>query len=399
MHPRFFARYLPEFGIQPHVVTASSSTSWDDDGKQRQPRVTRVPQAPESIRQMKSLYRWESYLGWRLKVPGYGRPWIRHAVKAADEQIRQGSFDIMISLSPSFVSHAAAYQVKRKHPTLPWIAYFADPYVGNPFNPSNPLMRRVERWNERRVFNAARNVIANTDTVEASWRERYPEHAHKFLTIWNGYDPAEEVRPLPFASTDCPVLAHVGALYGSRFPMALLQSMNRLLAAEKISPGDFVVELTGHLDPVSCPDPALLAWLREKDMVRVRGPVSRVEAIRIAAQAQYLLLLDVNEFNTKFQVPSKLFDYLRIGRPILSFTPEGSPVEKILAESGIEHRNIYPGAAPDLIDRAFLDFFRLAPESRPMSAWAARTFNARNMTETLAKLIGRSEASASSLAA
>ena len=63
--------------------------------------------------------------------------------------------------------------------------------------------------------------------------------------------------------------------------------------------------------------------------------VPRAEAIRETAQADYLLLLDLTGLKQNIQVPAKIFDYLRIGRPILAFTTKASPSEWILELSGV----------------------------------------------------------------
>ena len=55
-------------------------------------------------------------------------------------------------------------------------------------------------------------------------------------------------------------------------------------------------------------------------------PVPRAQALQALAESDYLLLLDVCGPQAGLQVPSKTFEYLQIGRPVLTFTTRDSPL-------------------------------------------------------------------------
>ena len=112
--------------------------------------------------------------------------------------------------------------------------------------------------------------------------------------------------------------------------------------------------------------------------------IPRPEAIKELATSDYLLLLDLNEKNTDLQVPAKLFDYVRIGRPILAFTAEGSPVARILARCGVRQICVAPGWAEERVDDLVAAFFSLPTESIAPSPWFQEEFNVIQHTRTLA---------------
>jgi glycosyltransferase involved in cell wall biosynthesis len=388
MHPRFFARYLPDFGIDVTVLASSFSPhGYDDPGPDQNPIVVRCPLG-EARDRMKFQHKIENVLVSYLKMEDWGRPWIPYGADEADRLIAKQPFDYMISFSPCFTSHQTALKVKQRHPDLRWFVYFADPFVGNPFRHVNPVQRRIDKRNERKVFDLADGIVANTPTVETLWRETYPQHAAKITHIPNGFDMEEDVGPQAIPNgRKAPHLVHAGSLYGGRFPVSLLESLERLAARGLITPADVEVHLIGHLDPLSISAPELFERTQKAGFVHVHGRVSRLASIKEVGEADYLLLLDLNSKNTKFQVPSKLFDYLRIGRPILCYTPRGSETEQILAKSGIPHRVIGAESSPEECDRAVLEFLKLPVESSPMSEWARKTFDAREMTGYLAGLL------------
>src|SRR5579871_3255150 len=89
---------------------------------------------------------------------------------------------------------------------------FSGPVRDNPF--------RTRRWFypydaliERGFFRWADHLAANTDTVAAAWRARYPQWREKISVLWNSYDPLEPIATGETARRPERVLAHIGSLY------------------------------------------------------------------------------------------------------------------------------------------------------------------------------------------
>jgi hypothetical protein len=83
------------------------------------------------------------------------------------------------------------------------------------------------------------------------------------------------------------------------------------------------------------------------------------------------------------QVPGKLFEYVRLGRPILAFIRKRSPIDEVLAQCGIPNVCIYPEDTADRVDEAMLRFFALTPGPWKPSPWFENTFNAVDQARTL----------------
>ena len=108
------------------------------------------------------------------------------------------------------------------------------------------------------------------------------------------------------------------------------------------------------------------------------------EALRIARSSDGLLLLQPQSTT---QVPGKLFEYLQIGRPILAFIQPASPSERLIAQSGVPYRCVYPGRTPEAIDDAVAEFFSLPSTAVVANAWFEEQFNAENQTRKLDAII------------
>jgi glycosyltransferase involved in cell wall biosynthesis len=369
--------FLPEYEYQPSVVASSFGGCANQACY-----VHRVPAGLESS----SLQFGSRVAEWftRFLAPYDDRwSWLPYACEAGSRLITAGPVDAIYSTSPFLVSHVAALWLRSKF-HLPWIADFQDPVRDNPF--------RTRRWFypydaliERFIFANADRLLANTDTVGSAWGGRYPQYAPKISILWNSFDPREEIEHTSPSPRGYRVLAHVGALYGERHPEKLLRSLDRL----KLNASDLRVKCIGPIDAeVFARCRSLFERARDRALLEFNNElISRAQALREIGKSDYLLLLDLNERNASFQLPSKLLDYVRFGKPILAYTPSDSPTERILAGSGVPHVTIDPEDSDNLADQKLAEFLRLPSQPIQPSAWFKETFNARAQAHVVANLL------------
>jgi hypothetical protein len=361
--PARLAKYLPEFGYEAVPITADCATE-------------------ES-----AAHHWSTSafgkIGWaieRFLLPHRERlPWVPFAVAEAARLRRQHAPVAIISTSPPITTSVAALLAKVRF-GIPWIADFRDPLHGNPFRSAV-----YDSLLERAIFRHADHIIANTDAVAEGWRARYPQHRHKITTVWNGFDPEQPFGPAPLPERPCRLLAHVGGLYGGRTPKVLIDALERLFAAGALHPGGIRVEFTGqveeHIRDHCRP-------LIDRGLLSAPGlHLPKEDAARAVAEADYLLLIDTNATGASLQLPAKIFDYIRAGRPILAITNENSPTHRILVSSGVPNTCIFPADAPAVVDGKVIAFF--AQPSTPVRAseWFWQTFDGKRQAETVARLI------------
>ena len=387
-HPTWFYRFLRDYGFETYALSSSVYYAMSvGPPVPRDPRVLRTPDNPRFERLFYHLYHAELWAQLRFETWEPGFVWgALSGISAATELLKRERFTAIVSVSPSVASHWTALRIKRRFPYLKWIADFQDPFLGNPFKRESaaaPLARRLERA----IFSAADCLSANTDTVMEMWQQRYPEYREKMTVTWGGYDPEENITALPIGSGQTPVLKYVGALYDGRHPTALLQSLERLVAQGRLRPGDLITEFFGslkfgELEP-------LVADLERKGFVRLSPTyVPRPEALEAAARTHYSLLLDIaGSGDAVLQVPAKLFDQIRMGRPILAFTAPNSPTQRILEQSGIPHVCIGPQAPPEEVDAGILRLLQMPADPQPASAWFRETFDARRLAGLMAARI------------
>jgi glycosyltransferase involved in cell wall biosynthesis len=373
--PSQLFRYLPEFGVSPFVFASSA-----DGAVNPETTVWRVPSSHEPLALTAASQAARVFM--RFAAPYNDRlPWVPYAAAAAARLIRARKIDAIYSTSPFLASHFAALWLKRRF-GLPWIADFQDPICDNPFRnrgwfyPYDPII-------ERRIFARADKLIANTDAIAEVWRQRYPARRDAISVLWNSFDPDESIEPTAPVARAHRVLAHIGTLYGGRHPGQLLGSLKRL----GIGTDTLRVRLIGPIDDavLAAHGPGFDAMGDVLDVTNALVP--REEALRETAAADCLLLLDVNERNTAFQVPSKVLDYIRIGKPVLAYTPASSPVDRILKESGVAYVAIAPDMPEAEADRRVEAFLKLPLSVREPSPWFFESFSAKTQARAVADLV------------
>jgi hypothetical protein len=126
------------------------------------------------------------------------------------------------------------------------------------------------------------------------------------------------------------VLRHVGSLYGARRVEFLLEALEEL---HEVLGGGFSVELVGSemLGQRSIASRKTLK--RARPWCTEVPQVSKVESVHLMKSAPLLISLDSANGPSVF-LPSKLIEYVASRRPVIVYSPPGSPSWEIGIEFG-----------------------------------------------------------------
>jgi glycosyltransferase involved in cell wall biosynthesis len=383
VRPYRFYKYLGRLGVHCHVITAANVFSRPDLDAQfvEDPFVTRPRQGT----------------GWQIEravrkflLPGVtGTQWSIAAYRRARDYLRAHSHGRVTILStyPPLGTLLAAYLLARKT-GHPWIADFRDPLAHNPGSGEiNGVHDAAYRCVERVFLQYAQSVIANTDAARDQLVAKYPKWAQKIHLLWNGFDPEQRLNPAPLPSRKQRIYSHTGELYEGRDIRKLLFSIQRLIAAGRLDPTEFQVQLLGPVRHTSIPDETFVSVATEQGWLRVVPyQVPQNEAQHVNQTSDGLLLVQPHSM---LQVPGKLYEYIQIGRPILAFILPGSPIDRILKQSGIPYQCAYATQEDESFDEAVLQYFRMPITTSHPSPWFADNFNVQNHAEQLYRIIGK----------
>jgi glycosyltransferase involved in cell wall biosynthesis len=385
-----FVRHLPQLGWEPIVLTVRPSAypSRGEDLSAEVPQgiVVRRAACLDSGRHLAIRGR---YSMWTA-LPDRWISWLPAGVLAGIRLVRRHRPQVIWSTYPIATAHLIGWCVARAT-GLPWVADFRDPMCQDGY-PTDRRQWRAFEWVERRAVLASRAVTFTAPSALRTYAERYPgEPATRMHRLDNGFDE-EDFAGLPRTPPSPPrarlTLVHSGTLYPSeRDPTQLFAALSRLRRDGRIGPESFRLVLRATGDDAFYT--RMLAEAGLTDLVELAPPIDHRAAIAEMLAADGLLLLQAS--NCDEQIPAKVYEYLRAGRPIVALTTRSGDTGSTLLSHGIEPiarlddaAGIRDGLAVTL-DRIRTGTATIADARRV--AGASRQAQAARLAELLARVV------------
>jgi glycosyltransferase involved in cell wall biosynthesis len=366
-----FAQYLPAQGWQPLVLSAHPRAYLNQGPDQ----LAEIP--PEAVVKRAFALDTGRHLAWRGRYLGFMAwpdrfaGWVLGAVPAGLAMVRKYQPQVLWSTYP-IASATLIGLLLHKLTGLPWVIDFRDPMTDTTY-PPDPKLRAIWRWIERKAVHNAALVVCNTPSAVVTYTTRYPELPRsRFAMLENGYDEenfrnAAQAPSAARAPGQPFTLIHSGIIYPSeRDPVPLMRALGELKASGAIDASQLhlVLRATAHDDYVR----GLLAEHDIADLVTIAPHVAYQAALAEMLSADGLLVLQAT--NCNHQIPAKLYEYLRAGRPILALTDAAGDTAATLRAAGVD--TIAPLDDSEGIKRGLLHFLQLARAGQaPLPAPAA----------------------------
>jgi glycosyltransferase involved in cell wall biosynthesis len=331
-----FAQQLPEFGWEPIVLTADPRAyeRTSDDLMRELPAGLRVTRAfaLDTARHLSIGGRYPGFLA----RPDRWMTWRFGAISAGLGLIRQHAPQVVWSTYPIATAHLIGDALSRRT-GLPWIADFRDPMAQDGY-PADPATWRSFKTIEERAVGAARRSVFTTPGAAREYRRRYPGVADRIVVLENGFDEEsfagleqdaarEPLRP------GAVTLLHSGIVYPSeRDPTQFLQAIARMVEAGDLRAGELTVRFraAGHDDLLR----ALAQRFGIEPFVELMPPIPYREALQEMLRADALLVLQAANCNE--QIPAKLYEYVRTGRPIVALTDPAGDTAGVVRAAGLD---------------------------------------------------------------
>jgi len=349
--PLKLAKYLPEFGWAPHVLTvrdgfwnAMDETPLAELGPEVRIHRTRMvmpgrfvkralgrgnaPQAPGTrgegsvglAERAKRVFRTIAY------VPDEFIGWFPFALREGTRIVAREGIEAVISTSPPHTAHLVGRAIARRT-GLPWIADFRDGWTQNPgFRHRSGIRGRIERWLERSVVRSATRIVTVSDPIRSDFLFHHPDiDPQRIRVILNGFDPmdfqADGVRTA-FAPAPGPLrVVYTGGFLDQRSPRFFFEALAKCEAAgapaiEAVFAGteSAVVRAEAQRAAVS-------------SKVEIMGYLPVRECCALQRRADLLIVLLNDGPGTAGSVTGKIFQYLAAGRPVLAMVPEGAAAD------------------------------------------------------------------------
>jgi O-antigen ligase len=236
--------------------------------------------------------------------------------------------EVVYSTGGSASAHIAGWIISRLT-GLPWLAETQDPLVHDHDWRRGKRVLAVYKWLEKRICvnadvflflaRAARENMAARAGMPGCGRVIYP-----------GADPAMFQSGLYEKDQRCH-FAHFGTLNGTRNLVVFFKALRQLMDRDRLDSDIVRVDVFGSLDEGS---KKAVAELELQDVVTNHGAVTRKEALVAMQKSDCLLLIQNTIFFSSETIPSKVYEYMLSGRPILGLVHHNHELESMLRRSG-----------------------------------------------------------------
>jgi hypothetical protein len=244
-------------------------------------------------------------------------------------------------------AHLAAAVIARQH-NIPWIAEFQDPLVHEDWLRSKRALK-VFTWLERLICSRADAVIFLTDQARRNADQR-TGLARRGWTVYPGADPAA-MPNVAFEQGEKCTFAHFGSLGGSRNLKVFLEGLRLLLEGRPELATAVRLDLYGSCDPLSR---RLMDEFPVPGVIHDHGRVPRQESLVAMKRCGILLLIQNTEEFSAETIPSKTYEYLHVGRPILGLVHHNPELGQMLTALG---HTAVAADSPEEVRQAIADCF------------------------------------------
>lgn len=337
-----FAKYLPQYGWQPVVLTRDTGKMTLRDEsllKEVDPswEILRTPARDLTV--FPGIFaKPGKFIAWKLLVPDGEVLWKQGAVKAALKRLEKGDIKAVYTTSYPYSDHLIGLAIKKAYPNIPWIADFRDEWTNNPYllDKPHPAWRmKKEKAMEKKVLAAADKLITNTPVMKDNFVRLNPgmNLETRMAVIPNGFD-RDDFKALDdnHAGNKQFTITYTGAFYERRKPDLFLEAVGNLVKSKQLVAGTIKIRFIG-----SYKKETLAAWVRANGLeasVELMGYMNHDQCLQKMAESDAMLLIEGGGPGSEAFYTGKLFEYIQTGSPIFAVIPAQGAAARLIRQTG-----------------------------------------------------------------
>lgn len=348
-----FAKYLPQFGWQPYVLTVKDGEfpaidkSLENDipldctvfqsksiepfnlykkfvGQKDKNKIpTYILNQSKSDRLKDKIAKW---IRLNLFIPDAKIGWIPFAVSKGMDIINEHKIDVIFSSSPPQTVNLVAKKLSNKS-GIPWVADFRDPWTDAFWQEGgsnrNYFSQKIDKTFERSCLKKANSIT----TVSASLIKLFEDKTqNNYNLLPNGYD-SDDFNDMEKSSSKKFRINYIGYLGKDQKIDNFLNAINSF---DNNIQNKLDINFYGNIHQNILEE---IDSLKLKEIIKINRYVPHNKAIQIILNSEMLLLVIPDVPKNELIVTGKLFEYLATENYILGIGPADSDVVKILQET------------------------------------------------------------------
>ncbi|MEZ5000760.1 MAG: glycosyltransferase family 4 protein [Bacteroidales bacterium] len=264
-------------------------------------------------------------------IPDPRRGWNRYAIKKAIALISDLNIEYVITTSPPHSTQLIGLKLKKRFPSIKWIADFRDPwtdiYYYRMFLHSF-LAKAIDARYEKIVLKKADLILTVGESLAKLFESKVGNIGEKVRVVYNGYDESDFEEIKSERSDGQFIITYVGTI-SDLYPIeGFLHAVNSLIK----SSGTFIkVRFVGN---ISGRHLAKAIEALGKDHFEHVPYVEHTDSIQYMVNSNLLLLVIPDHPQNELIVTGKLFEYLRSGSPVMCLCSPGNEASGIIEQVG-----------------------------------------------------------------
>ena len=404
-----FVKYLPQFGWQPYVFTPEnpSFTIKDESLQEDVPAEVEVIRFPiwepyqlffsisrifskKTIQQSDFIstgkksfsQKITSWIRGNFFIPDARVFWVKPSVAFLEGFIKSNQIETIVTTGPPHSVHLIGLRLKKKNPSLKWLADFRDPWSEWDLLDTlslTKLARKLHRQKEHEVLATADKVI----TIAPFHVVRFEElGGRKVNLLTNGFDE-DDFAAIQHKRTSKFALRHIGIVDELRDPRPILQSLKELCQNEADFENSVEVEFIGNVNS------AFVKYVTDDEVLNklctFRNTIPHSELLKLYGETDVQLLVLAHTSIGPGNLPGKLFEYLASGNSILGIGPPNGDAANVLKETnaGLILDRIDHDGIKDSIMKYYFEWLNgISAQKREVSMYSRK-----NLTQQLVALL------------
>jgi len=401
-----FVKYLPTFGYQPFVYTPENPFVEIQDAS----LLKDVPSEAEVIK----LPIWEPYQlfqklsgskkikqtdfistgkkSWMQQLALFIRGnffipdarvfWVKPSVSFLQDFLKSNQITTIITTGPPHSMHLIGLKLKKKNPSLKWIADFRDPWSEWDLLDTlslTSLARKQHQALEKEVLTRADHVI----TIA-------PYHVHrlealsnrKVELITNGFDEAD-FNGIVHVKTKKFTLRHIGVVDELRDPRPIMEAIKLVCQQRKEFHENVMIEFVGNVNS------AFKEYVQRDSLLKTIthfvGQVPHDLLLKLYGETDLQLLVLAHTVIAPGNLPGKFFEYLASGNYILGIGPTTGDAAEVLLQTGAG--KIFERENSKGLNDALVEFFNSWKNGQRNSPGSVSIYTRKNLTQQLIRIL------------
>lgn len=268
-----------------------------------------------------------SFIRGNFFIPDARVFWVRPSVTFLHDFLRANEIKKIITTGPPHSIHLIGLALKKKDPSLRWIADFRDPWSEWDLLDTLSLTqwaRRRHRALEKKVLTTADDVITiapfHVTRLEAL-------SGRKVQLITNGFDE-DDFAEIVHKKTSRFTIRHVGVVDELRDPRPVMEAVKALCLENPKFASNVLIEFIGNVNS------AFKKFVVEDEQLnkvtRFVDQMPHNELLKLYGETDLQLLVLAHTAIAPGNLPGKFFEYLASGNPILAIGPTEGDAGSIL---------------------------------------------------------------------